>query len=351
MLIPQEVEELFGLLKRLKAEGKSIVIITHHLNEAIEISDRITVMRKGEVVETLDEQQVEWLKQDVDKGIKKLARLMVGREILYELDKEKVQPGGLVLKLEDLKVKNDMGAVVVKGVNLELKNNQILGLAGIAGNGQKELIEGILHLREVESGVVYIHNENMTGKPIKAIRENNVSYIPEDRRKAIILDLSIRENLLLNDYDQYPGFFLRQDEIVEKTNRLIEQFDIRAPSPLTPMRNLSGGNKQKVIVAREMSRDLIDKELILLAENPTVGLDVATTQFVREQLLQVKKNGSVLLVSSDLTELLSLCDEVAVIYEGEIMGVAKANETTREEMGLMMGGIKKHKVKALRSEA
>jgi simple sugar transport system ATP-binding protein len=267
---------------------------------------------------------------------------MVGKDTLYDLKREPLKKGGEVLRVENLTVNNDMGDQVVNRVSLKVHANQILGLAGIAGNGQRELLEAIVHWRDSTSGKVILYENDMTNKPVDMIRKMGVAYIPENRKKAMVLDLSVRENLMLSYYEDSEGLFIDRENIVEMSNNLIEQFSIETPGPLAPMRSLSGGNKQKVVVARELSRRAPnDSNLFLIAENPTFGLDVATTGFVREELLKVRDAGAaVLLVSSDLTEIMTLCDEVAVIYKGEIIGRVKIEETTREAVGLMMGGVK-----------
>ena len=340
MLTPAETNSLFKLLMSLRESGKSIVIITHHLEEALRISDRITILRQGKVVETLDTHKAkqEWKSQD--EGMRQLASLMVGREVLYQLERPPLEAGNVIVNVSDLYTKNDMGDEVVKGVSFQLKENQILGIAGIAGNGQRELIEAILHWRKAESGNVLIRGKDMTNKPIKEIRDLGIAYIPEDRRKALILDLSIRENLILNSYQESQGFIIDDKSIVSQTEDLIKRFNIVTPSPLVPVRTLSGGNRQKVVVAREFSlKPPENQKLILIAENPTFGLDIGTTQFVREELLKMRTMGAaIILVSSDLTEILTLSDEIVVMYKGEVMGTVKAGKATRQNIGLLMGG-------------
>ena len=341
MLTPPEVKNLFSLLESLKSEGKGIVIITHHLEEAIRISDRITVLRNGKVVSSLDEKEVSRLKKSIEEVKRELARLMVGKDTLYDLKKKPLKSGEVVLKVEDLTVNNDMGDQVVNGVSIEVRENQILGLSGIAGNGQRELLEAIVHWRHANSGKVILHGNEITNNPVAKIRKLGISYIPENRRKAMVLDLSVRENLMLSYYSQTDGPLIDREAMVEITDKLIEQFSIDTPSPLAPMRSLSGGNKQKVVVARELSRRPKEgTKLLLIAENPTFGLDVATTGFVREELLKVRESGAaVLLVSSDLAEIMTLCDEIAVIYKGKIIGSVTSDKTTREAIGLLMGGV------------
>ena len=342
MLTPPEVENLFGLLEKLRNQGKSIVIITHHLEEAIRLSNRITVLRNGQVVQTLNEDEVNKLRISPAEGTRHLANLMVGRNVLYDLERTSLDAGQVILKIQDLTVENDMGIQVVNGINLEVKESQILGIAGIAGNGQRELVEAIVHWREVESGTVAIHGKNMTNKSIKEIRDLGVSFMPENRNKALIFDLSVRENLMLGYYTESEGPFMDHEFLIEITDKLIERFAIETPSPLTPVRSLSGGNRQKVVAARELSRrPSSGLGLLIIAENPTFGLDVATTQYVRQELLKIKESGAgILLVSSDLSEIMSLSDEIAVIYKGDIIGSRRIEDTTREEIGLMMGGVK-----------
>lgn len=343
MLTPTETVKLFALTSAFRDQGKSVIVITHHLEEAIEFCDRITVMRNGKVVRTLDEEQVNNLREDYEAGLQLLANEMVGKEVLYMLDKgeSNLDESSLLLKVDSLTVNNDMGDTVVKNLDLSVKKGQIMGLAGISGNGQRELIEAILNLRDKESGVVYIREKDVNPLSIKEIRDLGVSYIPEIRNKGMISELSIRQNLMLNSYGEGSGQFIDNALIVERTEKLIEQYDIKTPSALAPMSSLSGGNKQKVIVARELSKSHENGNMIIIAENPTIGLDVGTTQFVRQQLLDKRNEGAgILLVSGELTELLSLCDEIAVIYKGEIIGVVSISDASREKLGLMMGGVK-----------
>ncbi|MFW9990817.1 MAG: ABC transporter ATP-binding protein [Candidatus Odinarchaeota archaeon] len=340
MLTPIEIDNLFKLLNDLRARGKSIVIITHHLEEAVKFSDRITIMRKGKVVDLLDTHQAKEVWKSQEEGIRHLAVSMVGREILYDLERKSLAAGKIVMEIIYLATNNDMGDEVVRGVNLQLKENQILGIAGISGNGQRELVEAILNIRKIESGKVLIRQKDTTNETVNEIRNLGVAYIPEDRRKALVLDLTVRENLILNSYRESPGLLIKQASIARQTAALIERFNIDTPSPLTPLRSLSGGNRQKVVVARELSLTPPENsKLILIAENPTFGLDVRTTEFVREELLKMRTTGAgILLISSDLTEILTLSDEIAVIYKGEIMGTVKAENATRENIGLLMGG-------------
>ena len=341
MQTPLEVERLFSLIEALKVQGKSIVIITHHLGEAIGISDRITVLRSGKVIETLDEARVRTMKKEPEKGARELAQLMVGREVLYNLERKGLQEGPIVLATQELCVNNDMGVQAVNSVSIKVRGNQILGIAGVAGNGQRELVESIVHWREATGGRIYLHGEEITNSPIKKIRDLGVSFVPEIRKKALILDMSVRANLMISYYAETPGLFIDREAMIKKTDKLIKRFSIETPSPLAPVRSLSGGNRQKVVVARELSRQPPKGEqLLLIAENPTFGLDVATTQFVRQELLKMRTAGAaVLLVSSDLTEIMTLSDMVAVMYKGEIIGILDTDSATRESVGLLMGGV------------
>jgi ABC-type uncharacterized transport system ATPase subunit len=345
MLTPPEVDGLFALLESLKENGKGIVIITHHLEEAIRISDRITVLRRGQVVETLDEERVQQMKANSNKGVRELARMMVGKDTLYDLKRTETEEGPVILETRNLCVDNDMGMQVVNDVSLTVQGGKILGLAGIAGNGQREMLESIVNIRHVKSGTILLHTDeggvNITNMPVDKIRKLGVSYIPENRRKAMILDLTVRENLMMSYYSDSKGLLIDRKAMINLTDQLIEQFSVDTPGPLAPMRSLSGGNKQKVVVAREISRTPKQgSSKMLIAENPTFGLDVATTQFVREELLRQRDSGAaVLLVSSDLTEIMTLCDRISVIYKGGIIGTLTAEEATREKVGLMMGGF------------
>jgi simple sugar transport system ATP-binding protein len=342
MLTPIEIDNLFKLLYSLRDKGKSIVLISHHLEEATRFCDRISILRQGKLVEVIDNIKMKEVGKSEKENIRHLANLMVGEEISYDLNRKPIDHGKVALEALDLSVKNDLADLVVKNVNLQLKEGRILGLAGIAGNGQTELIESIINWRKSESGSVLIRGKDYTGASIKTIRKQGIAYIPEDRRKALIPDLSVRENLMLNSYQDLPGLFIDNSSIVSQTEQLISRFKIKTPNPLVPVRTLSGGNKQKVVVAREFSLTLPENgNLILIAENPTFGLDVATTQFVREELLNMRlEKAAILLVSNDLTEILTLSDEIAVMYKGEIVGIIDANDASRENIGLLMGGSK-----------
>ncbi len=340
MLTPQEITNLFKLLKSLKEKGKSIIIITHHLDEAVNFSDRITVLRQGKLVDVIDSHKMKETWKSEDEGIRHLANLMVGHEVSYNLAKDHMQQGSIVLETKNLVANNDLGDIVVKQVSLNVKEGQIIGLAGISGNGQAELIESIIGWRKIESGEVLIRGKAFTNASINEVRKQGVAYVPEDRRKALLSDLTVRENLMLNLYRDFPNLFINHTHIITETNVMIEKYKIKAPNPLVPVRTLSGGNKQKVVIAREFSiHPPYNQNLILIVENPTFGLDIATTLFVREELLEMRSRGAaILLVSSDLTEILTLSDKIAVIYKGEIVGTVDSKDANRENIGLLMGG-------------
>ncbi len=346
MLTPTEIDNLFKLLNKLKARGKSIILISHHLEEAVNYSDRITILRQGKVVDTIDTHKAKENWKSEEEGIRAIANLMVGRESLYDLYREPLKPVNVAIEIKGINAKNEMGDEVVRGVGLKLMDNQIVGLAGISGNGQAELVEAMLNLRKADSGEVWIRGMNITNKSIRAIKNLGVAYVPEVRRKALILDLSVRENLLLNSYQYSPTPMIENDNNALITEELIDRFNIKTPSPLVPVRTLSGGNRQKVVVAREFSVIPPDGAgLILIVENPTFGLDVGTTQFVREELLKMRAAGAaILLVSSDLTEILTLSDVISVMYKGRIMGTVDSEDATRENIGLLMGGVELEEV-------
>jgi simple sugar transport system ATP-binding protein len=228
----------------------------------------------------------------------------------------------------------------VKNVSFKLKENSILGLAGVAGNGQAELVEAILNWRKKESGKVIVRGLDMTNASIKTLRDQGIAYVPENRKKALVSELSLLENFMLNSYRDSGSFFNDVEAIVSETHHLIEKFNIKVPNPQVPVNTLSGGNKQKVVVAREFSQKAPNgHQIILIAENPTFGLDVGTTQFVREQILKLRSIGvSILLISNDLTEILTLSDEVKIMHKGEIKGSFSRSEATREKIALIMGG-------------
>jgi ABC-type uncharacterized transport system ATPase subunit len=330
VLTPQEVDELFVTLRRMAQEGHSLIFISHKLHEVMSISDRVTVLRHGRVVDTLN---------TADTNRRELARLMVGREVLLCVEQAPVELGLVRLKLENLSVMGDKGILAVRGVNLEVHAGEILGIAGVSGNGQRELAEAIGGLRESEQGRILIDGVDVTGwNPDKLIRQG-LSHIPEERlREGAIKEFSVEENLMLEDHVERPfsrGIFLNSAEIAEHCDQLIEDFAIKTPSRQTPLANLSGGNIQKLILARELSR----KPAVLIAAQPTRGVDIGSTEYIHQVLLEQRAEGTAtLLISEDLDEVRNLSDRIAVIYEGEIMGVVKRDQATVEQLGLMMAG-------------
>ena len=332
VLTPQEVEELFVTLRRMADEGKAVIFISHKLDEVMAISDRITVLREGKVVATVDTSQT---------TKEKLARMMVGREVLFRVEKKPIEPGEVVLEVRNLQALNDKGLPALKGVSFTIRQGEILGIAGVAGNGQRELAEVVTGLRKATGGGVFIAGCDLTNcSPRRVIREQ-VSHVPEDRLgMGLVPNLAVSDNVILKSYRDPPlarGPFLDRRSIGRFATRLIQAFNIITPSQETPVKLLSGGNLQRTILAREIS---IGPRL-MVAVHPTRGLDVGATESVRNLLLKQREEGAaILLISEDLDELLTLSDRIAVMYEGRIMGVVDAEGADVEEIGLMMAGTK-----------
>ncbi|MGC8936507.1 MAG: ABC transporter ATP-binding protein [Candidatus Methanomethylicaceae archaeon] len=320
VLTPIEVEDLFRMIKDLKSKGKSIIIITHKVKEALAISDRVTIMRGGKVVKTLPTKET----NEVE-----LASLIV--EGFYP--SLKIEHGGTgdpLLLIKDLKVKGDRGEIAVKGVSLVLHAGEILGIAGVAGNGQKELVEAITGLRRVESGTILMKNCNLTNRPPRFIIKKGVAYIPEDRiRRGVIMTMSLSENLVLKNFEDPPyskRMIIDKESIERSASDLISKFGIKASDPWVTVGSLSGGNIQKLVVARELSNGA----QILVAEQPTAGLDVKASEAVHQKMMELRSKGAgILLVSADLDEIFKLSDRIMVMYEGRIVG-----EFTRESIDL-----------------
>lgn len=342
VLTPREVEGLFEALNCVKKKGYTIIFITHKLKEVKEITDRVTVLRDGKVVANL-------VTSETTES--QLARDMVGREVLFQVSKlgagtEKVMTSSgsdaerkRVLEVQDLLVLNDKGLEVVKKVSFSLYEGEILGLAGVSGNGQKELVEALTGLRKVVRGRIWIHGNDLTNRSPREVAEQGVGYIPEDRLKVgLATRLSVAENLILRRYRHSEfsrGNLLRSEKIKAYAKKLITYFDIKTPSLEIAAGKLSGGNLQKLILAREISQE----PRLLIAAQPTRGLDIGATEYIQNKLLEQKQKGTaILLVSEDLDEILSLSDRVAVIYEGQIVGITPAKEANRQEIGLMMAG-------------
>lgn len=327
-----EVKQLFTALRNMTEEGHSIIFISHKLNEVMEISDRVTVLRDGRVISTVDTNKT---------SKKELGKMMVGREIALELKKSSKVAGKVLLEVKDLEARNDKGLLALKKVSFDVRQGEILGLAGVSGNGQVELAEVIAGIRKTVSGRVFVGGRNLTDSSPKYIIDQKLAYIPEDRMlKGSINDFSVAENMII-DRHSLPPFanrgFLRYDAINQYCENLVSEYDIKTPSASTPCRHLSGGNLQKVLLVRKLS----EKPQVIVAALPTRGLDVGATEFVQLKLLEQREEGAaILLISDDLDEILSLSDRIAVIYEGEIMGILTAGEASREKIGLMMGGLK-----------
>ncbi len=330
VLTPQEARDLFNVLRRMREDGKGIVFITHKLSEVFEVADRVTVMRRGKVVGTLR----------VEEATKEaLARMMVGRDVVFELERTPGRPGEPVLEVRDLTVLGDRGREAVRGVSFEVREGEIFGIAGVAGNGQRELVQAVVGLRRVKSGSVRVMGVDATNRSPREIAELGVGHIPEERLKfGIVPDMSVAENSVLKSYYRPPyrkGLLLDYGEIRRTAESLINEYEIAVPSPDTRARLLSGGNMQKLIVGREIRRD----PKLIVASNPTFGLDVGATEYIRKLLLRKRDEGkAILLVSGDLDEVIQLSDRIAVMFEGRFVGIVRPEEVTREEIGLMMSG-------------
>ena len=329
VLTPQESTELFGILRNLVREGMSVIFISHKLNEVLEIAERVTVLRRGKLVETVE------AKDATEDG---LAQLMVGREVLLRVDKVPASPGERLLAVEHLHVRDDRGIEKVRDVSLEVKAGEIVGIAGVDGNGQTELIDAISGLRKVESGRVEIAGVDLTRESARAHFDEGFGHVPEDRqRRGLVLEFTIAENIALHDYGAPPASrlgWLYPKNLVARARDLIREFDVRGGGPQTLAQALSGGNQQKVILAREISRD----PKVLIAAQPTRGLDVGAIEFVHRRLVEERDEGrAVLLVSLELDEILGLSDRILVMFEGRIVGEFEP-DTSEAELGLAMTG-------------
>ena len=330
VLTPQEVDSLFEMLRALAANGYTVIFITHKLNEVMALCHRITVLRNGKVVETV---------RAADSDRKQLAKLMVGREVLFYLNKPRIKPGKAVLNVANLCVRNDKGLEAVREVSLTVHEGEILGIAGVSGNGQRELIEALNGLRRVEAGKVRFEAQDITNASPRKIIDAGVGYIPEDRMTVgLATSLPIMDNILLKSQTAARfrrGWFLNEPAVKAYAETLVRDFDIRTPSIRIPVGRLSGGNLQKIILARELARN----PKLLIASQPTRGLDVGAIEYVQTVLLAQKRQGkAILLISENLDETMHLSDRIAVMYEGRIVAIVAAKETSRREIGLMMAG-------------
>jgi len=329
VLTPQEAEELFAIVRSLQAEGKSIIFISHKLNEVLKIADRITTLRFGKEVATVPREGA------TQEG---LARMMVGREVVLRVEKPPAQPGEPLLVAEDLIVVDDRGLEACRGISLEVRAGEIVGIAGVDGNGQTELIDALTGLRHPASGRIVVGGKDVTDATAREVLDNGMGHIPEDRQlRGLVLDFSLAENLALHDFRKPPDSrfgWLFPRRLVQRARRLLAEFDVRGGGPETPAASLSGGNQQKVVVAREVSRD----PRVLLAAQPTRGLDVGAIEFVHRRLVTERDEGrAIVLVSFELEEILSLSDRILVLYEGRIVGEYQP-DVSEEELGFAMTG-------------
>lgn len=329
MLTPGEIDDLLSIVRRMAADGHTIIFITHKLDEVLDISDRVTVLRQGKVVATQETART-------DKP--SLARLMVGREVLFRLEKKPPTVGQSVLQVKGLHALNDRALPAVKNVSFDVSAGEILGIAGVAGNGQRELVEALVGLRQSTKGQVLVGEKDVTNQPPRTLIEQGICYVPGERLVGLVPGLSVAENLILKDYCDAPfaqGAFLNYAAINAHADRLVTQYSVTAPSRETPVRLLSGGNIQRVILARETYQ----APTLLIAAHPTSGLDVGATESIRQLLLEQRDQGTaVLVVSEDLEEVMQLSDRIAVMFEGEIMGIVPAEEADLEIIGMMMAG-------------
>jgi len=330
VLTPQEAIELFGILNSLKDEGMSIIFISHKLNEVLEIADRITVLRRGKIVGSVDREGA---------TEPQLARMMVGRDVVLRVEKGEAKPAEPLLEVTDLHASDDRGVAKVRGVSFQVRAGEIVGIAGVDGNGQTELIDCITGLRHAESGTITVAGKKLGAhaSPREALNAG-MGHVPEDRhRRGLVLDFTLAENLVLHDYEKEPNAkhgWLFPEGIVRRARRLLQQFDVRGGGPQTRAAALSGGNQQKVVLAREIGRD----PRVLLAAQPTRGLDVGAIEFVHKRLVEERDDGrAILLVSLELEEILSLSDRILVLYEGEIVGEYPPT-VSEETLGIAMTG-------------
>lgn len=334
VLTPQEVEEFFVILRRMKQQGKTVVIITHKLDEVLAISDEVTVMRDGKVVGNV---------ATAETNAAQLAQMMVGREVLLHLVKEPAKPGAVVLSVTDLSVKDIDGLPRLSGVDIEVRAGEIVGIAGVEGNGQSELVEGLagLVVSNLLSGRIQLNGLDITRSSARQRKELGIAHVPEDRhRRGLLLESPLTENAILGVHYRAPavgalGIFLDDAAINRRTNQIIKDFDVRPPNPALPARALSGGNQQKLIIGREF--ELPPK--LLLVSQPTRGVDIGAIEFIHRKLIELRDAGvAILLVSAELEEVTSLSDRLLIIHNGKLVGEVDPSTATQEEIGLLMTG-------------
>ena len=333
VLTPQEIDDLMQIMHSLIKEGKSIIVITHKLKEIKAVADRCTVIRRGKYIGTVDVKTT----SEAD-----MAKMMVGRDVTFKVNKKTSSPKETILKVNDLCVLNNKKVLGLKNFNLEVRAGEIVGIAGVEGNGQTELVEAITGLRKVESGEILLKNQNITSLPIRDRIESGIAHIPEDRQKrGLVLDYTIEENMILQQYNKPPfakAGILNFSAISNYAKKIVDAFDVRAgQGARTPARSLSGGNQQKAIIGREIE---LNPDL-LIAVQPTRGLDVGSIEYIHKRLVEQRDKGkAVLLVSLELDEVLNVSDRIAVVNNGELIGIVDAASTDENEIGLMMAGVK-----------
>ncbi|MEM7799542.1 MAG: ABC transporter ATP-binding protein [Chloroflexota bacterium] len=330
VLTPQEADDLFVVMKQLKERGVSIIFITHKLREVLAVADRITVLRRGKVVGTTTPEG----KNETD-----LASLMVGRDVLLRVDKTAANPGEAVVEIKNLSVRDEREVMVVKDVSLTVKSGEILGVAGVQGNGQTEMAEVLTGLRTAESGSISIDGKKVPMGSPRFLFEHGMAHVPEDRHKhGLVLPYELTENVALNGYYKPPfakGIRRNEPAILQSTKKIIDEYDVRTPGALVPASNLSGGNQQKVIVGRELSREVT----FLVANQPTRGLDVGSIEFIHKRIVEERDKGvAVMLVSAELDEILGLADRIVVMFDGHLVADMPNDGVTKEQLGLLMAG-------------
>lgn len=330
VLTPSEIDELMAIMKKLVKEGKSIILITHKLDEIRAVSDRVTVIRRGKSIETVE---------IVGATNADLAEMMVGRSVSFKTEKQPAQTKEVVLSIKDLVVNENRGVPAVKNLSLDVRAGEIVGIAGIDGNGQSELIQAITGLRKIESGSVELKGQSISGLHPRQITELSVGHVPEDRhRDGLVLEMMISENIALQTYYKEPlskKGILNYTNIIDYSKKLMQEFDVRAASEIVPASALSGGNQQKAIIAREIDRN----PDLLIVSQPTRGLDVGAIEYIHKRLIQERDNGkAVLVVSFELDEILNVSDRIAVIHDGKIQGIVTPETTNKQELGVLMAG-------------
>ncbi len=334
VLTPQEIQDLIKIMKSLISEGKSIILITHKLKEIKAAADRCTVIRRGKLIGTVDVNATDEAR---------MAEMMVGRQVSFTVDKQYRKAGEVILKLEDLSVLNNRKVMGLKGFSLEVRSGEIVGVAGVEGNGQTELVEAVTGLRHAAGGRVFLKESDITHAQVRSRIRSGMAHIPEDRQKrGLVLDFSIEDNMVIEIYDRTPyskNYLLNREAIRGHAEEIMKKFDVRAgQGAVSQARSLSGGNQQKAIVGREIE---LDPDL-LIAVQPTRGLDVGSIEYIHKRLVEQRDNGkAVLLVSLELDEILSVSDRIAVVSHGELIGIVNASETDENEIGLMMTGIRR----------